>query len=170
MELQTFKNKFVKSIYRLEEQLAIIRERLFGEGEENEPEEDWSQYTWIGFTEYAIKHLKTIENYADRIYEFIVSPECCDCEQEDSRNDSEFIKTLQIFDRHISNIEYDINHTYNTLTGDVLERTENKNSRENANGYTAFLVEELDVLIEDVEEVIKFITGSKDDKKAHVTK
>ena len=161
MELQVFKDKFMHTIYKLEEKLDKIRDVLLSEGEEDGPEESWAEYNWPQFQSTALEHIKALVRDADKVYYFVVEDERpCDSNSERVEFESELFRDLHNLLDCIEEISYDFGHTFEKLTGECLERTENKCSQDNVSGLANYIMEEFDLLVEDAGYILEYLTSN----------
>lgn len=162
MELQLFKEKFMHSAGKLEEKLDAIRDVLLSEGEEAESKESWAEYNWPQFHKTALDHIRELARDADKVYHFVVEDEypCAIESGEQITYESELFRDLHDLLDCIEAIAYDFGYTFEKLTGDCLKRTENKNSQDNISSLAAYIIEELDLLVENASYILEYLTDN----------
>lgn len=167
MELQTFKEKYMHKVRKLYGKLSDIRGKLLSEGEEAEPEENWSDYDWPQFYKTALDRIKELVKDADKVYFFVVEDECPTAEQEYSVEfESQMFRDMHGILDCVEEISSDLSKVYVKLTGDCLERAENPYKRDSISGLAEYILEELSVLVEHADCILSFISPSVDEDES----
>ena len=165
MKLAEFKKQFVDKIDKLKDCLDKIRGLLLSEDTEKDywkQIEDYSQYGFRTFCDYAKEELLKVQEVATRIYYYAVKDDF-DLVKDDLISEHNTLTPLcqdlyKLYEE-IEIVSFCLYNSYNKLTNDYLEARELdlETNKDSAETFTNCLIQFLDEQIEAAGEIISFI-------------
>lgn len=162
MKLVEFKKQFVDRLDKLKDCLDKIRGLLLSEDTEKdywEQIEDYSQYGFRTFCDYAKEELLKVQEVATRIYYYAVQDAFDPVKDDEHKTLTPLCQDLDKLYEEIDIVSFCLCNSYNKLTNDYLEVRELdlETNKDSAETFTNCLIQFLDEQIEAAGEIISFI-------------